>query len=107
MTETTRLRMWMKYTICTIALLLIGCRISAETLNSPAAFTISDAKRFAGLALACVHKEKSGVDESKDWRDESLLPRVREYPNKLLLQSEQRRGCSSAAKAHTRVLWLL
>jgi hypothetical protein len=68
MTETTRLRMWMKYTICTIALLLIGCRISTETLNSPAAFTISDAERFAGLALGCVHKE---------------------YPNKLLLLSHR------------------
>lgn len=47
----------MKYTICTIALLLVGCRISAGTLNSPPAFAICDAERFAGLALACVHKE--------------------------------------------------
>src|SRR5580698_1961477 len=47
----------MKYTICTIVLLFASCRISGETLNPPPEFTIGDAERFAGLALACVHKE--------------------------------------------------
>jgi Protein of unknown function (DUF2891) len=47
----------MKYTIYTIILLFASCRISGETWNPPPDFTISDAERFAGLALACVHKE--------------------------------------------------
>jgi hypothetical protein len=49
--------MWMKRAICTIILLLTCCHLSAETSPPPPAFTVNDAQRFAGLALACVHKE--------------------------------------------------
>ena len=47
----------MKRAICTIILLLTCCHLSAETSPPPPAFTVNDAQRFAGLALACVHKE--------------------------------------------------
>jgi hypothetical protein len=47
----------MRYTICIVILLLASSRISGETLNSQTTFNGRDAERFAGLALACVHKE--------------------------------------------------
>lgn len=47
----------MKYAICALILLLTSCHTGAQNSVPARAFTINDAQRFAGLALACVHKE--------------------------------------------------
>ncbi len=47
----------MKYLICTVFLLFTIGEAAAQSTTAPVMFDIQAAKRFANLALACVHKE--------------------------------------------------
>src|ERR1700732_3442527 len=47
----------MKYIICAVFLLFASSRMSGQNTTPPPTFDINAAERFAGLALACVHKE--------------------------------------------------